>query len=151
MIKIIIFDISQDKTALVKKLKTLKENKAALSSLSTKLSSVVSGTKSLTKATTVTCSAFKESINIVLNLINQNPSSGRVSRLILKITVVTVVCTTSEKAELSSLSTSITAAETAITQDETSVQSTLTSMQVQLNPFIHSLFQLFPELLRPHP
>ena len=70
---------------------------------------------------------FKENINIVLNLITQNPSSGRVSRLILKITVVTVVCTTSEKAELSSLSTSIVAAETAITQDETSVQSTLTS------------------------
>ena len=118
----------QDKSSLVRKLKTLKENKAALNTLSTKLSSVVNGTRSLTKATTVSCTSFMSSINIILNLITQNPSSGRVSRQILKITVVTVVCTVTEKTQLSSLSTSITAAETAIAEDEESVQSTLSSI-----------------------
>ena len=118
----------QDKTALVQKLKNLKENKAALGSLSSKLSTIVNGTRSLTKGTTVTCTAFMEKINVVLNLITQNPSSGKISRLILTITVITVTCTTSEKASLSSLGSSITAAESAIAEDETSVQATLTSM-----------------------
>jgi len=119
---------TQDKTSLVSKLKNLKQNKAALSSLTTKLTGLVDGTRSLSKATTVTCTAFQEKISLVLNLIAQNPSSGKISKLILTITVVTVTCTTSELSSLSSLGTSLKKAESSISAEETSVQKTLTTL-----------------------
>ena len=110
----------------MRKLKNLMENKAALRLLKTKLSSVINGTRQLIKATTIECKTFKQKINFVLNLISQNPSSGKISSFILTINVVTVTCTTSEKDSLSPLGSSLTAAELAISDDETSVQTTLT-------------------------
>ena len=127
---VIIFCITlcrQDREGLIRKLKNLNSNKVAISLIKAKLVSVANDTRPVTKTSTITCSIFIKKIDVVLNLIEQDPSSGQISKIIFTIAVLTFSCNSREKSSLSSISSSLTAAEAAIAQDEISVQSTLTS------------------------
>merc|ERR1719228_3052224 len=120
---------TQNEQGLVRKLKNLNKNKVAIANLKSTIDNLLNGTRSLTKdARTITCTTFIEKTNIILSLISQNPSSGKISKFIPTITSVKVSCTTSEKSSLSSLSSSITAAEVSISNEETSVQTTLAAL-----------------------
>ena len=110
---------------MVRKLKNLKENNAAVENLRAKLISVMNETASQIQTYTISCSTFGEKIYVALNLISQDPASGKISHLILPIVDLYVNCSSEENNSLSLFFHSLTTAKAAIAEDETSVQTTL--------------------------
>ena len=87
--------------------------------------SVMNETASRIQAYTIPCSTFGEKIDLALNLISQDPASGKISHLILPIVNLSVNCSSEDNNSLSFFFHSLTTAKAAIAEDETSVQTTL--------------------------
>ena len=111
---------------MTRKLKNLKTNKVAITVMRAQLKSVLNEITKLKYKIGKSCTMFIKHINHILNLIKEDPSSGKISNVIFTIAASNFVCNSMDKQSLSSLTSSLTAAESAIVQDETSVQETLT-------------------------
>jgi hypothetical protein len=122
MIKSIIHIFSQDSTGLVKKLKNLKQNQAALESLKAKLNSATSRDAS-TRA--VTCTELATTTSTVISLIAQNPVSYTIFTLIQTVLKLTFSCTPAEKEALKAVSASVDEAISMVTLEVTHIQTTI--------------------------
>ena len=113
---------SQNTDILVKKLKNLKQNEAALQTLKTKLNSTTSRDAS---TRIITCTELATITTTILSLVSQNPSSYSIFSLIQKVSVVTFSCTTAEKEALKAITAKVDDAITIVTEEVTHIQTSL--------------------------
>ena len=127
----------------MKKLKNLKKNSAALSSLQTKLNAAASSRfvhafniQIIDKfeifrvvrdadSRSMSCSAVISTSTTVVSMVSQNPVSFAIFTIIQTVIKVTIVCTQTEKVALQSVSASVGSAIVQVQSEVTHIQTTL--------------------------
>merc|ERR1712071_144436 len=115
---------SESSADLTAKAAALTANSAGLTVAKT-TASKLSSSRRVARATATTCAEIVTKITALLLLVDQNPSSTKISTAAAEVTSVTVTCTTTEKASLTTQVTSLTAAVATVAAELTTVQQDL--------------------------
>jgi len=115
---------SESSSDLTAKAAALTANSAGLTAAKT-TASTLSSSRRVARATATTCAEIVTKITALLLLVDQNPSSTKISTAAAEVTSVTVTCTTTEKASLTTQVTSLTAAVATVAAELTTVQQDL--------------------------
>merc|ERR1712127_37910 len=115
---------SESSSDLTAKAAALTANSAGLTAAKTTASTLANSTSRRSRAA-VTCAEIVTKITALLLLVDQNPSSTKISTAAAEVTSVTVTCTTTERASLTTQVTSLTAAVATVAAELTTVQQDL--------------------------